>query len=224
MTGRLAQGRTILSPMKKENIQNIIFDLGDVILNIDIPLTFQAFAELSGLSIAELGKIFNENEIFRKFETGKLSEPQFRQLVRNILEMPHLTDLEIDNAWNTLLLDIPPARIELLHKLAQKYRLFLLSNTSSIHIRRVNEIIKEVSGIAQLNHLFEKVFLSYELGYMKPDHDIYRKVLEMADIIPEQTLFLDDNLANTNAAKELGIKVIHVQKPSTIIEYLTPYV
>jgi len=210
--------------MKSSNIRNIIFDLGDVILNIDIPLTFRAFSELSGLPVEELNKLFTQNELFRKFETGEVDEPAFRSLVRKVLAMPELSDEAIDQAWNALLLDIPPARIDLLKKLSVNYRLYLLSNTSSIHIRRVNEILQETAGIPRLDELFNQVFLSYELGIMKPAPEIYRKVLERAGLDATETLFLDDNLANTNAASELGIQVIHVQKPTTILAYLAPYV
>ncbi len=208
----------------KNNIRNIIFDLGDVILNIDIPKTVSAFAELSGHSDRHLHRVFAENELFRKFETGNLSEEGFRNLVREILEMPDLADTDIDNAWNALLLDIPPARIELLKKLADRYRLFLLSNTSSIHIKKVNQILHAASGIEDLQRLFGKLYFSYEMGIMKPDPQIYLDVLQDAGIEAGETLFLDDNQANVEAAGKLGIHIIHVQKPTTILEYLSPYV
>ncbi len=207
----------------KDKIRNIIFDLGDVILNIDIPKTVRAFANLSGRSDQQLQKVFAENELFRKFETGSLSEEGFRNLVREILEMPGLTDADIDNAWNALLLDIPPARIGLLKKLSERYRLYLLSNTSSIHITKVNQILHETSGIGDLRQLFSEVYLSYEMGVMKPDARIFTDVLEKAGIEAGETLFLDDNLDNTEAAGKLGIHVIHVRKPTTILEYLSPY-
>ncbi|ODS82830.1 MAG: haloacid dehalogenase [Cytophagaceae bacterium SCN 52-12] len=208
----------------KNNIKNIIFDLGDVILNIDIPKTVRAFAELSGHSDQHLHRVFIENELFRKFETGSLSEEGFRNLVREILEMPDLADTDIDNAWNALLLDIPPARIGLLEKLADRYQLYLLSNTSSIHITKVNQILHTTSGIEDLRHLFKKLYFSYEMGIMKPDPQIYLNVLEDAGIEAAQTLFLDDNQANIEAAGKLGINIIHVQKPTTILEYLSLYV
>jgi epoxide hydrolase-like predicted phosphatase len=210
--------------MTKKTIRNIVFDLGDVILNIDIPRTVLAFSTLSGRSPEEISELFKQAALFRKFETGSLDEAGFRNLVRSSLDLPTLTDLEIDTAWNELLLDIPLERIDLLKKLAGKYNLYLLSNTSSIHITRVNEILKEASGIETLQDLFTTVFLSYEMGVMKPDPSIYLRVLEKAGIQAEETLFLDDNLANIEAANGLGIQTIHVQKPVTILEYLALYV
>ena len=209
--------------MKNSKIKNIIFDLGDVILNIDVPVASKSFAELSGREQAEILTIFNENALFRQFETGQLDEIGFRNYVRKILNFSDLSDEAIDTAWNSLLLDLPPERVELLKKLSENYRLFLLSNTSSIHITQVNKILEASTGVEKLDDLFETVFLSYEMGLMKPDPKIYQQVLEQADLKAEETLFLDDNRDNIEAAAKLGIDTIHVQKPITILEYLKDY-
>lgn len=209
--------------MKNDKIKNIIFDLGDVILNIDVPIASKSFADLSGREQNEILTIFKENELFRQFETGLMDEPTFRNYVREILNFPDLSDEAIDTAWNSLLLDLPPERVELLKKLATRYRLFLLSNTSSIHITQVNKILKASTGIERLEDLFERVFLSYEMGLMKPDTRIYQDVLDKAGLKAEETLFLDDNADNIRGAAQLGIETIHVQKPVTILEYLKDY-
>jgi epoxide hydrolase-like predicted phosphatase len=209
--------------MKNSKIKNIIFDLGDVILNIDVPVASKSFAELSGREQAEILELFSQNALFRQFETGELDEAGFRNYVRKILDFSDLSDEAIDTAWNSLLLDLPPERVELLQTLSKKYRLFLLSNTSSIHITQVNKILEASTGIEKLDDLFETVFLSYEMGLMKPDPKIYQKVLEQAGLEAEQTLFLDDNKDNIEAASKLGIDTIHVQKPVTILEYLKDY-
>lgn len=209
--------------MKNSKIKNIIFDLGDVILNIDVPVASKSFAELSGREQAEILELFSKNALFRQFETGELDEAGFRNYIRKILDFSDLSDEAIDTAWNSLLLDLPPERVQLLQNLAKNYRLFLLSNTSSIHITQVNKILEASTGIEKLDDLFETVFLSYEMGLMKPDQRIYQKVLEAAGLKAEETLFLDDNLANIEAASKLGIDTIHVQKPVTILEYLKDY-
>ncbi|TLV03800.1 HAD family hydrolase [Dyadobacter luticola] len=209
--------------MKNPQIKNIIFDLGDVILNIDVPVASKSFAELSGREQSEILTIFKENDLFRQFETGTLDEAGFRNFIRHILDFSDLSDEAIDTAWNSLLLDLPPERVELLKKLKETYRIFLLSNTSSIHITQVNKILEASTGIEKLEDLFEIVFLSYEMGLMKPDTRIYEKVLEQAGIKAEETLFLDDNFDNIQGANQVGINTIHVQKPTTILEYLKDY-
>lgn len=210
--------------MKNSRIKNIVFDLGDVILNIDVPLASSSFGKLSGREQHEILTLFKEKELFRLFETGLVDEDAFRNMIRELLEFPDWSEEIIDTAWNSLLLDIPPARVELIQELSRNYRLFLLSNTSSIHIKQVNKILHAATGIEKLDELFEKVYLSYEMGIMKPDPAIYLRVLEESDLIAEETLFLDDNADNITAASKLGIDTILVQKPVTILDYLKDYV
>ena len=210
--------------MKNDKIKNIIFDLGDVILNIDVPVASLSFAQLSGKEQHEIISLFKEKDIFRQFETGKLDEKGFRDYIRELLVFPDWTDEMIDVAWNSLLLDLPPERVELLKKLRENYRLFLLSNTSSIHITQVNKILEAATGIEKLDDLFDKVYYSYDMGLMKPDPAIYLQVLKEQGLEAEETLFLDDNADNIAAASKLGIDTIHVQKPVTILDYLKDYV
>ena len=209
--------------MKNDKIKNIIFDLGDVILNIDVPVASLSFSRLSGREQQEILDLFKEKDLFRQFETGTLDENGFRNYIRELLVFPDWTDEMIDNAWNSLLLDLPPERVELLKNLRTKYRLFLLSNTSSIHITEVNKILEAATGVKKLDDLFDKVYLSYEMGLMKPDPEIYQQVLDEQGLIAEETLFLDDNADNIKGAATLGIETIHVCKPTTILEYLKDY-
>lgn len=210
--------------MKNSRIKNIVFDLGDVILNIDVPLASSNFSRLSGKEQHEILTLFKEKELFRLFETGLVDEDAFRNMIRELLEFPDWSEEIIDTAWNSLLLDIPPARIALIKELSKNYRLFLLSNTSSIHIKQVNKILHAASGVEKLDDLFEKVYVSYEMGLMKPNPEIYLQVLRESGLVAEETLFLDDNADNITAASKLGIDTILVQKPVTILDYLKDYV
>lgn len=207
----------------KKQIKNIVFDLGDVIINIDVPRAAHSFATLANRPADEVIQIFKEANVFGQFETGQLSAGEFRAYLKKLLGHTHWDDATVDTAWNSLLLDIPPRRIELIKQLRQDYRLFLLSNTSSIHVDAVNKILHETTGVEKLDLLFEKLFLSYEMGVMKPHPSIYERVLTEADLLAEQTLFLDDNADNIKAAGEMGIQTIHVQKPLSILDYLHEY-
>jgi epoxide hydrolase-like predicted phosphatase len=206
----------------KQTIRNIVFDLGGVILDIDISRTVRAFARLTSLTEEEILEKFATSRLFARFETGELDVSSFRDLVRELAGIP-MTDAVIDMAWNILLLDVPPERIRLIKRLREKYRIFLLSNTSSIHIEEVNLILRRNHQVDGLGDLFEHVFLSYEMGVMKPDAKIYSTVLSAADLVAEETLFLDDNEENVISASQLGIQTIHVNKPLTILDYLEEY-
>lgn len=210
--------------MKNTAIKNIVFDLGNVIIDIDVPLAARSFAELSGQRPEDVLELFGSSGLFGQFETGKLDAPGFRAYVRELLENPDWEDAVVDAAWNSLLLDIPPERIEMIQKLGENYRLFLLSNTSSIHIEAVNGILEKATGVARLDDLFERLFLSYEMGVMKPDLAIYEQVLQEAGLEASETLFLDDNIDNIAAARALGIQTFHVQPPLTMLDFLQNYV
>lgn len=95
----------------------------------------------------------------------------------------------------------------------------MLSNTNAIHIREVNRRLVSL-GKPTLEALFERVFYSHEVKLMKPNPGIYQHVLSEANLVAEETVFLDDNRANIDAAAALGIRAVHVVAPKTIIDYL----
>lgn len=205
-------------------LKNLIFDLGDVIIPIDLTAPVRNFATLANLPEDEVRDLWQQHNFINHYETGLIDDDAFRNHVRKVLyqrtDAPESwADEVIDTAWNTVLLDLPVERIERIKLLKQDYRLFLLSNTSPIHIRQVNSVLTEL-GQPTLEELFERVFYSYEVRMAKPTPDIYRHVLAEADIVADETAFFDDNEANIRAAAALGIRVVHVQPPKTILDYL----
>ena len=205
-------------------MKNLIFDLGDVIIPIDLSAPVRNFAMLANRPEEEVRAIWQEHGLFNQYETGLIDDDAFRSHVRRLLHSrsdapDSWADEVIDSAWNTVLLDLPVERIERIKELKPNYRLFLLSNTSPIHIRQVNNVLTQLNQ-PTLEQLFERVFYSYEVRMAKPSPDIYRHVLTEAGIIAEETAFFDDNAANIQAAAALGIQAVHVQPPLTILDYL----
>jgi putative hydrolase of the HAD superfamily len=205
-------------------LKNLIFDLGDVIIPIDLTAPVRNFAMLANMPEEEVRAIWKQHDIFGQYETGLIDDTAFRNHIRRLLnqrdDVPDSwADEVIDTAWNTVLLDLPVERIERIKELKQTHRLFLLSNTSPIHIRRVNDVL---TGMNQptLEQLFERVFYSYEVRLMKPSPEIYRHVLTESGLNPVETAFFDDNAVNIQAAAEIGIQAVHVQPPKTILDYL----
>lgn len=203
----------------KKNLKNLIFDLGDVIIPIDLTAPIRNFAMLANLPEEEVRAIWKQHDIWQQYETGLIDDLAFRNHVRRLLKNDSWADEVIDTAWNTVLLDLPIERIERIRELKPTHRLFLLSNTSPIHIRQVNDVL---AGMNQptLEELFERVFYSYDVQMMKPSPQIYQHVLKTAGLKAEETAFFDDNVANIRAAAELGIQAVHVQPPRTIVNYL----
>jgi glucose-1-phosphatase len=209
--------------MKIPHIKNIIFDLGNVVIDIDPNLTYEALADLSPQKTApEIEEIIKDKKLWHSYEKGLISDLEFRKLLRTELDL-EATDEEIDEAFNALLLDIDPNRINLIEYLSEKYRIFVLSNTSEIHMVEFENILKRCTERDTIWTLFEKPYFSFDMGLMKPDPSIYKTILVESNLKPEETLFLDDILENIESAKSLNINTIHVTKPLTILDYLHEY-
>ncbi|WP_439882012.1 HAD family hydrolase [Pontibacter sp. MBLB2868] len=198
-------------------IKNIIFDLGGVIINIDYQ---KSVKELQKLCKENCQVEFSQKEqshLFDLYETGNSSSEEFRNDLRKAYQI-EATDEEIDAAWNAMLLDIPQERIDLLRALGKKYRIFLLSNTNAIHLKRFNEIVEHSFTIPSLDSLFEEAYYSHLVGKRKPDSDIFELILNQHDLNKEETLFIDDSIQHIKSANEIGIKTLHLQAPLTINE------
>lgn len=191
------------------NIKNIIFDLGGVLLNLDIGRTEAAFAALVGSREAHrrLYHRLIEEKFLEHFETNAVNAEEFTKRMQQL--NPHtVTPMQIQTAWSAMLLDFPSERLALLRKLREAgYRIFLLSNINSIHLRDVYGILEESHGLSagEFDALFEKPYYSHLIQRRKPDVDTYKFVLEDANIRPSETLFIDDNPHNIIGAQRAGL-------------------
>lgn len=184
-------------------IEAIIFDFGDIFINLDKDAMKNAFHTLKLEEWNEDMRILN-----KAFEVGEISETEFLSGMQK--HVPEASLEIIRKNWNTILMDFPLYRLEFLQQLSQKYRLFLLSNTDAIHIRHFQETVGE-SFYSTFYQCFEKVYFSFELGMRKPDEEIYKLVLEQNNLSPKRTLFVDDKKENTDSASKLGIQVWNLQ-------------
>lgn len=200
-------------------IKAVVFDFGNVIINIDPERSFQAFAELTFKSPARVKALFAEAEIFPKYESGFYSDDEFRDVVRQTLSYP-LNDQEIDEAWNALLLDVPEKRLAYLENLRFSYPIYLLSNTNGIHVEKCHQYFRINHNVQDFRKLFNQTFFSYETGLWKPDYRIYRKVLDEIGLNAGEVLFLDDNQDNVDSARDLGMKTIKINPPESFTDIL----
>jgi len=199
-------------------IKNIIFDFGNILLNIEPNLSAKAFTELGIREGADFWGSRASSEMLIGLEKGAISPDEFRTAALEML-VPGVTPQQIDDAWNALLLDLPAKRVELLKSLGKKYRLFLLSNSNQIHYECYMGRFEKEFGF-RMDDLFEKLWFSHHLGMVKPDPEIFRYVLNDADLKPEETLFIDDTLVHVEAARALGINAWHLLPEEDICELL----
>lgn len=191
--------------MDLAKIDTILFDLGGVVLNIAPHYTIDAFARLGLTDLHDQISHGHHNGLFKAFEQGNLSEDEFIAAIKE--EIPNATEVEIRDAWSAMLLDIPLQRVRIIEDLKQKYKVYLLSNTNSLHR---NCFDRAAEGYSSLADFFHQVYYSYELKVSKPDALAFQKVIELSGLNPATTLFLDDSLQNIETARQLGFQAVHI--------------
>lgn len=198
-----------------KGIKHIIFDLGGVILNIDYKLTENAFIKSGITNFAELYSQASQTTLFSDLETGAISADIFIEKLMQSASI-NLSEEQIAEAWNAMLLDIPVRRLQILQQLRLHYDLFLLSNTNEIHERAFNKILMTAHGIPNIGVFFDKVYFSHRVGLRKPGEEIFKRILEENNLLPSETLFIDDSEQHIETAKRLGLQTIFLRKGMTI--------
>ena len=178
-------------------IEAIIFDLGDVFLNLYHQASIDAFKKL-GLN--DWNEDLKAKSIL--FETGKIDELQFLEAVQK--HIPNADIIEIREAWNAIIGDFPLERLEFLEKLQNKYDIFLLSNTNPTHIDKFEHRVG-LTFVREFYAHFNKIYFSYETKVRKPDEAVFNLILKQNNLKPNKTLFVDDTLEHIEVAKTLGI-------------------
>ena len=192
------------------NIDSLIFDLGGVIINIDYMRTQRAF---ESLGLANFGEVYSQavqTGVFDLYEKGLMDTATFRDKLRQFVSDFKISDEELDSAWNSMLLDLPADRLEVLMGVKDRFRTFLLSNTNEIHIDCFHAQLEASYGKKDLRAYFERVYYSYQMHLRKPDKEIFYHVLNENTLQAENTLFIDDTIRHVEAARSVGIKTLHI--------------
>ncbi len=197
------------------NFRNILFDLGGVIVDINVQATFRAFYELGFPADLMQYPHAMSTDLFFRYETGKLDTDQFRDAIRKSTGV-EMSNRAFDEAWNAMLVGIPKERTVLLKRLSEQYALYMLSNTSSLHVEVFEKMYRKVAGVS-MHEVFTKIYYSHEIGWHKPDREAWEFVVKDAGIRPGETLFLDDNIHNIKVAQELGFQAIHIHERTSLM-------
>lgn len=200
-------------------IHSIIFDLGGVLINLSPERTIHAFAAFTGVSNEAVRRAYATDPVFAAYEKGQITDQAFRDSVRSVFSS-QVDDAEIDQCWNAMLVDFPGATLTMLQTLKQHFNTFVLSNTNTIHLKYVNEVMLQGNP---LDNWFHRGYYSHLMGMRKPELEIYTQVLQDNKLIPEKTIFLDDNEENVKAAQSLGIKTIHITHHMQVLDLFNGY-
>lgn len=205
-----------------KDIDTIIFDYGNVLIDIDISLTINAFKQL-GLDKFDPAQIHPNNAgVFLELEMGKISTEKFVETIKLIASEDNrhqISSQMVLDAWNELLLPFDFKRFEMLEKLRPNYRIMLLSNTNKPHHDFLEvKFAKENPARKPFGHYFDHIFYSDELQLRKPEAKIYSKVAKIAQLTPETTLFIDDNAPNLDEPRKMGWQTHHLKAPQTVLD------
>ncbi|MCO5232108.1 MAG: HAD-IA family hydrolase [Chitinophagales bacterium] len=198
-----------------DNIQALIFDLGNVILPLENEKDWWQTHFLSIFHSPEKVIQLKDDLFFVYYEKGILDTSSFLKTIEPLL-LPSFSVNDIYERWNSLLKDIPMHRIHFLNHLKSKYKLYLLSNTNEIHL----EYIFQKYGQNIFQDIFDDCFYSYQLKMVKPDSEIYQTLLDAHQLIANECLFMDDKQSNLDGASGLGIQTQIISPDQDIVHVL----
>jgi glucose-1-phosphatase len=214
-------------------VKNIVFDLGNVIIDLDIERTWLQLKHWLGDDYElALKNIRPDDDLFIQYEIGKISEDDFFDTLRKITEGPlslptQLVGIrQLKEAWNGMLIQIPPHRFEMLTRLKERYNVYLLSNTNKTHVDWVDGYLQTVYGFTIQDfdtRFFHKSYYSHLIHLRKPNENIYEYVLKDANLVASETLFIDDNAQNIEGAKRVGLQTILHPIGDEIVETLKDF-
>ncbi len=204
-------------------IKNIIFDLGNVIIDLDIPRTRQEMERLMRYP-DKMPAIFDDMErAIQVYEVGDLSDELFiNTMIKHA--HPHVYAQQVIRAWNAMLIDIPMERLEFVNELREAgYKTFLLSNTNNIHLEWVNKYMLKNFNLPSLDSYFDRSYYSHLIRRRKPDVGCFEYVLADAGIQAEESLFIDDIFHNIEGAKLAGLHTIYLTNGHDVISTLKSF-
>ncbi|TVR86133.1 MAG: HAD family phosphatase [Saprospirales bacterium] len=199
---------------------NILFDFGNVLIDLDIPKTTRMLEELVADDVEEARREIEE--LVKKYETGKISTELF---INGILKFcrNEVQAKDVIDAWNAMLIGVPARRIEWLYEMKKHHRMAILSNTNSLHLENVYKgLEKKHPGLDFENEFFEKVFYSHQIGLRKPEKECFEYVMKELGWKPEATIFIDDVEENVEAASSLGLTGINLIPELPVEDLIKP--
>ena len=202
-------------------IRNIIFDFGNVLFDLDLAAFEREMKNLFAENFAPVKEKLLRERVFELYETGGLDTEEFVAKICDVAHLegaPHCSPEQVIAAWNSIFIGMPRHRFDLLLRLRQRYKVFLLSNINDLHERWIVDYMVREHGLTDYESLhFDGVYFSHLIRLRKPSQEAFEYVLADAEILPEETVFFDDLPENVEAASRVGIQGVW-HEPGTEIE------
>lgn len=199
--------------MSNQPVEALLFDLGNVLVEIDFGRMFAALAEASGGDASVLRGRFTFDDAYERHERGELTFADYARSLRQTLGLD-LADATLLAAWNAIFVQPVPGVGELLRRAGKRWPLYALTNTNAAHQEVWTRDYAEV--LAPL----ERVFVSSEMGWRKPQPEAFLQVAREIGVVPERILFFDDTLENIVGAQAVGLQTVHVVSGQDTVDAL----
>lgn len=195
-----------------QGIDVIIFDFGNVLIDLDYPKVIKGFSAVAQKNEHEIEEMVVTAPTLQQFERGMIEADRFRSEINTLLGTT-LKDADFDEIWNSMLKEITMQRMDKVLEIGKKFDTYLLSNTNIIHELAFEEMVMEATGRPSIREFFKEAYFSHEMGMRKPNLNIYEFVIEDIRNYASRMLFLDDRLDNVEAAKRAGMKAVQILDP-----------
>ncbi len=195
-----------------QGVDAIIFDFGNVLLDLDYPKIIQEFKKVANKNQENIRKLVMDSKILNKFETGQIEAERFLAAVNQILATD-LSEAEFERIWNSMLKSITNERMEKVLKIGERFDTYILSNSNITHELAFEAMVVDATGRDSIRDFVKEAYFSHEVGMRKPNQDFYEFVIEDISNYPSRMLFLDDRLDNIEAAREAGMKAVQIFNP-----------
>ena len=202
-----------------KDTETIIFDLGEVIIDLDSKRVIDQFQKQSDKSAEDIIRLISKSQDLIDYEVGKMTDAEFCQVVNELLSI-ELSQASFEAIWNSFLGIIKLDKLHLMLALKEKFNVLILSNTNAIHQSAFDRRVGEHIPSKTMADMVHTAYYSHELGLRKPDPHIYQKVIDLQNLNPTKTIFFDDRLENITAAQDSGIQAIQVTYSDQILDQL----
>ena len=203
-------------------VKNLIFDLGNVLYDIDFKKMNTAFESIGVEGIDQHFTLSKADPLFLDLEMGFVNEQEFYDGVR-VLSNLQLTNEQINYAWNALLVGFRKNSIQWIKENNQRLNTFLYSNTNQIHCNHFLPQFENEVAHYPFEALFTTPYYSHKMGMRKPDPASFTYIVEKEGLVAGETLFIDDNEPNIIAAASVGLKVLHLKEGMRVEKDIAAY-
>jgi len=198
--------------------RNIIFDFGNVLFDLDLAAFEREMIICCGSRFAEAKAELAQEQVFECYETGGMSSAEF---LERIALATRISPQQVLDAWNSIFIEMPAHRFDMLLRLRQQYQVFLLSNINALHEHWIAEYMLREHGLPEYqSRFFDGVYFSHLIRLRKPTPESFAYVLADAELMPGETVFFDDLPENVEAARLVGIHGVWHEPGTEIRDHL----